>query len=101
MPNNCDCNTPLPYHVLRWIRAYRPRMRGVIAGLLQDRQAANQTITAQDIAECIGMAVEMLEAEIQARVELPAPDQKTVEEARQAARENRVSTIDEILHALP
>jgi hypothetical protein len=43
----------------------------------------------------------MLEVEIESRVAIPPPDPKTVEAARKAAVEGRVSTIDEILNALP
>ena len=101
MPIDCDCNTTLPYSVLRWIRAYRPRHRAIIARLLQDRQEGGRALTAQDIAECVGLALEVMEAEVESRVELPAPDMEMVNASLQAARENRGSTIDEILDALP
>jgi hypothetical protein len=75
-------------------------MRTAILRLLQDRMASGNDISQQDIFDCIGVACEMLEIEIESRVALPQPDTKTIEAAQEAAREGRGSTIDEILNGL-
>ena len=97
----CDCNTNLSYDVLRCIRRLGPRMRRGAVKALQDRLATKGTLLNDDIAECIALAWDMMESDVESRVTIPAPDANTVEAALVAAREGRVSTIDQILDALP
>jgi len=97
----CDCKGTLPYSVLRWVRAFGPRMQAGLTRVLQERQTAKGNLSAQDVAECIGMTWAMLEADVESRVKFPAPDAAMVARAQQAAREGRGRNIDEILNGLP
>ncbi len=96
----CDCTVSLSFPVLRWVRAFGPRMRGGLVRALQAKQRAKGTLTSNDICECIDVAWAMLEADAEMRVEFPAPDQTTVDIARQQIRDKKGSSIDEILNGL-
>ena len=92
----CDCKGTLPYSVLRYVRAFGPRMRAALVKALEQRQETKDTLTAQDIAECIATAWAMLEADIESCLEFPSPDQNRVDIARKQAQAGEGSTIDEI-----
>jgi len=76
-------------------------MRNRLLKALEERQAVTENLTSQDIADCIGTVWAVLEADVESRVEFPDPDPEMVALARQQAREDQGSTIDEILDALP
>lgn len=97
----CECQERLPYSVLRWVRAFGPRMQRGLMQALRERQAIRTTLSADDMAECIATAWAMLETDVELMTEFPPPDADMVERARQAAGENRGGTIDEIINALP
>lgn len=97
----CDCKTPLPFSVLRWVRAFGPRMQAGLVKSLKKRQEEKGTLSAQDVGECISIAWDMLEADVESRLEFPPPDALRVKLARQQAQEGRGCTIDEILNELP
>ena len=96
----CECRGTLPYSVLRWVRAFGPRMQAGLVRVLRERQTAKGTLSAQDVAECIGMTWAMLEADVESRLEIPAPDAAMVARAKQAAKDGRGCTIDGILNGL-
>jgi hypothetical protein len=85
MRTDCDCNTALPYSVMRWVRSYRPKLRDTITRLLQDRAKSRKTISPQDIFECIGLACEIMGVEIETGVEIPPPELNPVEIGQQSA----------------
>jgi hypothetical protein len=98
---NCQCKNTLSFSALRWARRFGDKMQVVLIRALQERQAIKGTLTADDMAECIGMAYTILEADTEARVEFPAPNLSLVERAKKAAVEGQGRTIREILNAIP
>jgi hypothetical protein len=100
VPEYCECKDRLPLSVLRWVRAFGPRMQRGLVQALQERQATRGTLTVDDMAECIATAWAMLQADAELMTDFPPPDVDIVELARQAAREGRGDSIDGILHAL-
>jgi hypothetical protein len=100
MPTYCDTNE-LPYSVLRWVRNYRPKLRSAIVRQLREIHESGRAITTDDISNCVGLSLDLLEAEMESCVALPPPDAATVEVALQEAREGKGRNIDQILAELP
>ena len=84
----CECRGTLPYSVLRWVRAFGPRMQAGLVRVLQDRLTAKGSLSAQDVAECIGMTWAMLEADVESRF-LFQPEDAAMGGACQASGDGR------------
>ena len=94
------CEPSLPWSVMRFVRAYKPKFRDILVRFLQERRERCGTLRDRDVFECVGMAYEVFESEMSSRVAFPAPDAKTVELAIQQAKTGEGQTIQEILNEL-
>lgn len=96
---SCECENTLSPHLLRFLRAYKPRLQKYVSTYFQESLAHNPSPTIAEVQECIARAYDAVLKELE--TEVPQPDEDVVTQAVDDYREGHWQSIEDIIDEIP
>ncbi len=97
-------DTGLTYAQVRFLRCYKPNLRGRIERLLRERVALKggqaSALSYDEILACVSIAYDEMVREADEMTRLPEPDPDTMRSALEDFKAGRCESIDEVISKL-